>query len=194
MSQLPEIDPGIGVFVRIMSLAKSTMRYCFGGAMSILEKWQGNRIKSLVKRPFTYRQVIVGLSHLTEVSRSFNPDILVGINRGGAIIGGMVGKRLKKWVFIIEIKHDFDGPIGLSIDKKKLEGKRVILIDDRIHTGLNLRRARSFIIDQGAEVQVLVFARPENWHEQLYPNDYAFEVSSPSLPFPWEPGTSSEWK
>lgn len=155
---------------------------------------QGPDVKSVINRPFKYREVHRGLVHLSRQARDFGPDLLVGINRGGAILGGMIGKRLGMIVRILEVTHRPEDPVWLAVNDKLLVGKRVLLVDDRLRTGTNMARARDYLQQRGANVYCMVFARPEGWTELSLPQEFAYHVSAPDLPFPWEPGSSKEWK
>lgn len=191
-SYLWEIAAGIAAGITILTALLATSRRI----RTVVKRFlRGPDIKSVVRRPFKYREVHRGLGYLSERSRIFNPDLLVGINRGGAILGGMIGKRLGMMARSLEVTHRPEDPVSLPVDDSFLAGKKVLLLDDRIRTGTNVTRARDYLLERrAADVYILVFALPHGWSEQSFPHDFAYEVSSPDLPFPWEPGSSREWK
>src|SRR5438309_1628288 len=51
-----------------------------------------------VTAPFSYSDVQLGMSELVDNVSRFRPDIIIGVNRGGAIVGGILGKHLNKYV------------------------------------------------------------------------------------------------
>ena len=180
----------------------------FGGSLTIIgtafgvSRWLKNKrpfyylAKSrdkVVKSPFSYHDVHGGISFLVERARAYDPDTIVGINRGGAIVGGILGKHLIEFVRIIEVKRDSEEPIFCGFDED-LANKKVLLIDDRVTQGKNLSKAYDYIAKRAADVRCMVFAFVETETPKRSPNDYAYKVISREIPLPWEPGAVREWK
>lgn len=80
-------------------------------------------------------------------------NIIIGIDRGGAIVGGLLGKMLKLPVTTIGMRYAKNSPLDdrayitavdaeknfKNLDFSKVE--RIILIDDAVRTGTNLTEA-----------------------------------------------------
>jgi adenine/guanine phosphoribosyltransferase-like PRPP-binding protein len=152
------------------------------------------KIKSLLNKPIGYLEVHNGLIFLAKKALLYAPDYLIGINRGGAILGGMIGKRLGMMVRCIELTHRPEDSPSLPIDDSLLPGKRVLLVDDRLHTGINMAKAIDFLLERKAVLFSMVFAIPQGWKRNGFPCEYAYKVTGSDLPFPWEPGASKEWR
>ena len=84
--------------------------------------------------------------------RGFYPDVIVGIDRGGAIVGGMLAKRLNRplttisssprWTISSPILSLDDGLLDQEKrDEKYKNIKKILLVDDMVRTGETMERA-----------------------------------------------------
>jgi adenine/guanine phosphoribosyltransferase-like PRPP-binding protein len=93
-------------------------------------------------------------------------DVVVGIHYGGTAIAMLIGKHLYKPVRIIEthLRHVDGHPVCDSVtplfNPEEVKGKRVLLVDNRIHKGKTLALSRKLLEDMGAHVTTLVAFRP----------------------------------
>jgi hypothetical protein len=154
-----------------------------------LAKPRGNT----VNRSFTYYDVQAGIGYLVDYARGFNPDIIVGINRGGAIVGGILGKHIGKMVHIVEIKRDGDN-IDFEKSQEYLSNKKVLVVDDRLSTGHNMSKAYSFVQQYAKDTRCVVFTWVDSPTVQHAPDAFGYKVKSREIPLPWEPGAVKEWK
>jgi len=101
---------------------------------------------------YTWEEVDAGLQRLYEYAKSFAPDHIIGINRGGAIVGGCIGKQLGKWVKLLTVDDDLEDPKVLEhFDGSgwaKGEGLRLLLVDDSKRRGRHSQRALKLLEDK----------------------------------------------
>jgi hypoxanthine phosphoribosyltransferase len=127
-----------------------------------------------------------------EVKRSkFNPDIIVGISRGGWVPARIISDLLEKAVLAnvsVEFyeqlgetkgKPTITQPISISVKEKKL-----LLVDDVADTGQSLALVKKYLKDVGAlEIKIAsVYYKP--WSTVI--PDYYRKETSLWIIFPWE--------
>jgi hypoxanthine phosphoribosyltransferase/class 3 adenylate cyclase len=103
--------------------------------------------KPVTKKILTYEDVSQGIDILTYAAARFRPDHIYGINRGGAIVGGMIAKRLGiPIVFILQV---FPGKtkevVNCGLSLRQLTGKKVLLVDDALRRGKHMRPATNYL-------------------------------------------------
>jgi xanthine phosphoribosyltransferase len=107
----------------------------------------------LVTRDLTYIDVEEAVAKLAEQIRHYEPDVLAAVDRGGAIVAGLIAKKLKKVREIVAIvsiqRRETPTPVayGLAGD---VAGKRVALIDDAFRTGEAMTLAKKCVEEKGA--------------------------------------------
>lgn len=88
------------------------------------------------------------LDRIVRQAKDFHPEVIVGINRGGAIVGGMIAKKLR-----------LEPPILLNVDQKRDEvvieqrneakwkkiSGRILLCDDACRTRDTLTSAVAYL-------------------------------------------------
>lgn len=98
-------------------------------------------------------EVFEELEKLVKKIKGFKPDYIVGINRGGAILGGMLAKRLNiDYVYLVDVncKKDKDAE-SCSIDKNldipefKNKKCKVLLVDDAIRMGQHMNTVEEYL-------------------------------------------------
>lgn len=135
---------------------------------------------------FTYRDVKAGVIKLVEYARNINPDEIVGINRGGAIVGGLIGKHLGIVPRIIEVDPENER-LWFS-DIEELHGKTVLLVDDRLSDGDHMIAAYCYLKANVGDIRRVVFA----WIKKRQrvgqgPDEQAYIADSEHRLLPWEP-------
>jgi len=107
------------------------------------------------------------------ISERFQPDIVLGVAKGGVFVGGALAGALRSDFHAIRIEKRSRDPKGPSRPEAKerlpsLRGKRVLVVDDVAATGRTIEKARRLARRAGAkEVQAAVLvvrpggARPE---------------------------------
>jgi hypoxanthine phosphoribosyltransferase len=126
------------------------------------------------------------------VSKKFEPDLVVGIAKGGVFVGGAVAAALKVEFLPVRLEKRSRDRAGTTrpraLDKlPNLTGKRVLIVDDVAASGTTLAHARSLAKKAGArEIQAAVLtvrsdgAKPE-WYALetdelvVYPWDYELD-------------------
>jgi hypoxanthine phosphoribosyltransferase len=123
------------------------------------------------------------------VAREYEPDIVVGIARAGVVPAGVVSSILRTDLYAMTISRKEGGenvrerPEVLSAAPRKLQGRRVLLVDEITTSGDTLRLALAAVRDVGpAEVRTATcFARPDGYQ----PDFVALETDQPLI-FPWD--------
>jgi len=110
-----------------------------------------NPKQDVTKERLSFEDVRLGIEILVEDALRFNPDYIFGINRGGAIIGGMVAKKLKKpLVYLLEVNFDKDQ------EKRVIEHRvgediptqnriKILLTDDTFRAGDHMSMASDYL-------------------------------------------------
>lgn len=119
----------------------------------------------------------------------YAPDIVVGIERGGLVLAGLVAFRLGVGVLSVRASlYDDSKPAKSRYDEPKvnaaslagLRGKRVLVVDDVSRTGKTLKAVEAAVLSKGAkEVKSFVYAGGA---------DFSCRPFDGCLVFPWEEG------
>lgn len=123
------------------------------------------------------------------VKRDFDPDVIVGIARGGLIpavrLSHLLGDRLLR---VIHLRYYKGANLRtekpeLLADVDRLSGK-VLLVDDVADTGVSLEFALDHLKGKGAEeIRVATIACKSK--SRFRPDYYVFETDK-WIVFPWE--------
>jgi hypoxanthine phosphoribosyltransferase len=135
--------------------------------------------------------VIKYCEELAEKTRGYEPDIIIGISRGGLVPARVLSDILDiKRVGIIGIV--FYKKAGETIDKPEMtqelsmdiKGKKVLLVDDVSDTGKSLRFAKECLENMGPS-QVKVAALHYKPGSLIEP-DYYIGTTTAWIVYPWE--------
>jgi ethanolamine utilization protein EutA (predicted chaperonin) len=91
------------------------------------------------KNALCYKDVPNAIALVDEKIRVKHPDVILGIDRGGAIVGGLLAKRLRipiRLLYRIKSDEGFYSDFGTS----ELDGKIVVLVDDASRRGALLKK------------------------------------------------------
>lgn len=123
--------------------------------------------KPLTRTP-TYAEVGKAVDRLLQKMNQFGPDCIFGIDRGGAIVGGILAKHRGSdtLVNILAVRSKLNPPddvIPHLIDCPP-SPKRILIVDDRYYTGDNMKAAINYLEKTypGAAVQAIVLVGPEH--------------------------------
>lgn len=139
----------------------------------------------------SWEQVSTMLKELANKVESYQPDILVGISRGGLIPVRLLSDFLDNHN-IATIKIEFYKTIGKTKKFPKLTqplqvditGKKVLLVDDVADTGRSLAVAKEHIKKAGAaEIRVATLHYKS---KSIVKPDYFIESTEKWLVYPWE--------
>lgn len=121
----------------------------------------------------------------------FQPDLIVGVSRGGWIPGRILSDLLRnahtanvKIEFYVGIGQTSRKPVVTQPISEDISGKRILVVDDVADTGESLLVALEHVKDRHAgEIRtVTVYHKP---HSKFKPDFFA--VSTPNwIIFPWE--------
>ena len=121
----------------------------------------------------------------------FQPDIIVGISRGGwppaRVMSDLLGNTKLANVtveFYVGIAETTDEPVITQPVSMSIEGKNVLLFDDVADTGKSLRLVKDHLIINGAKSvkTAVIFYKP--W-SVIVPDYYETKTGS-WVVFPWE--------
>lgn len=140
-----------------------------------------------------WNQIYKMLLNLTEKIRknNFNPDIIVGVSRGGwppaRVLSDLLGNpnlANVKAEFYLGVAETKEEPVLTQPVSMKVVGKKVLVVDEVADTGKSLKLVKEHIIEKGAtEVKIAtVYYKP--W--SIVKPDYYEKESSKWIVFPWE--------
>lgn len=124
-----------------------------------------------------------------EADRSFGPEVVVGIAKGGLIPAAIIASLLRIEVLscVVSRRHRgeivSDRPRVLATVSDKVAGHRVLLVDEMVLTGETMRIASIECSSKKARTvkTASLWARDDSWK----PNWYGFETSG-HIMFPWD--------
>ena len=127
-----------------------------------------------------------------KVSADYEPDIIVGISRGGLVPARILSDELHlrdlyiiKIEFYKDIAKTADFPeVKQSLPEGVLEGKKVLLVDDVSDTGRSLAVAKDHVKRLGAaDVRIAVLhEKPQT----ITKPDYVIGSTKAWVVYPWE--------
>lgn len=142
--------------------------------------------KTLADNP-SWEKIWEYTDSLTEMIREFDPDIIVGIQRGGIIPAAMLAYKLGKPIASIEVVKDGKSrKVGESvgIDWHNINGLKTVIVEDRFETGRSAKAGMDKLTQHGAEVRLACYATSDI--SEIEPH-YVLQrnVEKPSS-YPWE--------
>lgn len=148
----------------------------------------------------TILDVSRAMERLAEDARAFGPDHIVGINRGGTIVGGWLAKKIDLEIPTIYVVNS-DEPPGkrvipqVSRTAADLSGK-IYLVDDAQRKGEHMREARNYLMARYPNAQVrravllqmsVPHAGPEAVAFRSTPCEFTgFFTSDAAVVLPWD--------
>ncbi|NHJ83917.1 MAG: phosphoribosyltransferase [Asgard group archaeon] len=126
-----------------------------------------------------------------KISDSYEPEILIGISRGGLVITRLFSDILGiKDIGVIgigfytNIGETAKQPILLQELTMTIEGKKVLLIDDVSDSGKSLAFAVEYLKKKGlAQLKIVTLHyKPKS----IFKPDYYFAVTTKWIVYPWE--------
>jgi uncharacterized protein len=129
------------------------------------------------------------------VSRSYRPDVIIGIARAGVIPGAVISSILRKDFFSMKItrrsgmERVYDRPQLLTAAPTQARAKRVLIVDEICTTGETLRMALAAVrAVRPAEVRTATsFVKAGGYK----PDFFAVETDAAVI-FPWDRQVISE--
>jgi len=154
--------------------------------------------KPVTKERLSWQDVFEGIiKALLPDAQNFKPDAIFGINRGGAIVGGLIAKKLNiPQVFILDINFDRPTIVIEHRQNQVLPGSRVLLVDDALRTGDHMRAATKYLRDRYRNIElrrmVILHIMREDVGPEIRPRipsveRYAFFTFDGRVKLPWDP-------
>jgi hypoxanthine phosphoribosyltransferase len=116
-----------------------------------------NPLKPIKTNDLSMVDVYKAMQRLVEDARTYNPNHIIAINRGGAIVGGWLAKRIGLEAPIIYVVNSDEPPgkrvmpqLGRTIG---LSG-RIYLVDDAQRKGEHMREAVKYLQLRYPEIQI----------------------------------------
>ena len=138
-----------------------------------------------------YKDVQLAITRLVDLLRPRRPDIVLGVDRGGAITGGILAKQLG-----IPIRHLYrlaDGEgFSSGYDVSELKNKVVVLVDDCSRTGRTLSQAVTYVRSHPGLKEfitvVALFTPParRGRESRTIPDYYAYHTNRVDIKMPWD--------
>ena len=149
--------------------------------------------EAVEKKYISWNSAIELCSQLGEqiTCSTFKPDVLVGISRGGLIPVRLLSDILENnYVYVIRISFyakagtTFKEPYLVQELPCRLDGKRVLLVDDVADSGRSLVEAISHLRSKGAvEIRTAVLHYKA---KSIYKPDFFVKEEISWLVYPWE--------
>jgi hypothetical protein len=120
----------------------------------------------------------------TRVAERFKPELVLGVARGGIVVGGALAGPLHAEFLPIRVeKRGRDRKARVTWRVPEARGRRVLVVDDVTNSGSTLDKARKLALRSGArEVQAAALvARPTGFK----PDWFALETAQ-LVVFPWD--------
>lgn len=151
------------------------------------------------KNALEYKDIPRAIELLAEKIRLKHPDIILGVDMGGAIVGGALAKYLRIPIRLLhrtkskEICSDFDA--------SEVNGKIVVLVDDASRTGRTIEKAKRYVnkhfSPQDLIVAVVLVTKTKyRIHKETTPlelvNCYVYLTSRTDVKMPWDMGNGVE--
>lgn len=156
--------------------------------------------KPVSDRTLSYADVEKGLEILVKAARTFKPDVILGINRGGAIVGGCIAKKLGiPAVHVININCDAedDARVNDSHVPPLDDVTNVLLVDDAMRKGEHMREAKRYLEKKPLDLNIhravlLKMTVPHHGPEResfsnVSVETEAFVTEDAKVLLPWDP-------
>jgi hypoxanthine phosphoribosyltransferase len=146
------------------------------------------------KDALEYKDIRNAITLLVDKLRPKNPDVILGIDRGGAIVGGILAKHFGVPIHLL---HRSDSKEGFCsyFDSSEVDGKVVALVDDASRTGRSIEKAKNYVKNQFSPQNLMVAVVLLTKTEYLRHKDitaaklvdcYAYFTSRSDIKLPWD--------
>jgi hypothetical protein len=141
----------------------------------------------------TWEQIYAMLLDLARKIRNdkFNPDIIVGVSRGGWTPARVLSDLLEnpeianvKAEFYLGVAETKKEPIITQSVSVNVKGKKVLVVDDVSDTGKSLQLVKTHLLEQGAKALKIATLYYKPWSITI--PDYYEKITSDWIIFPWE--------
>jgi hypoxanthine phosphoribosyltransferase len=126
---------------------------------------------------------------LAEMVRGYDPQVIVGIAKGGVLPATVIASLLRREFYPIRVsrRHDDrivrEAPELLLGPPPAIADQRVLLVDDVVTTGDTMDLARQACLEQSAAEIRTASLCARGWDHRI---DYVAFTSGAQIIFPWE--------
>jgi hypoxanthine phosphoribosyltransferase len=155
--------------------------------------------KNIERDNLSVIDVARAMKRMAEDANRYKPDHIVGINRGGAIVGGWLAKQLQMEVPILLVVNS-DEPQGRRVAPRlgrngQLAG-RIYLVDDAQRKGEHMREAFAYLSSKhpGVEIRRAILLQMDVPHQgpeavafRATPSEFVgYSTTNGSVVLPWD--------
>lgn len=152
-------------------------------------------IKVRFSTRISWKRLISAVKKIDPDIKKYNPDVIIGLS-DGMVVAGIIATNISFSHFLsyytlgVEVQHDHDGERIIQLLGKevipKLTGKKVLIVDNHIYTGVTLKKALDFLETRDArEVKSLVLFDHEIEEKVCNPNFKAYTIRGKRSRVPW---------
>lgn len=125
------------------------------------------------------------------LTNGFQPDIIIGIARGGWIPARLLSDLLGvnnissiKVEFYLDVEKTRKKPVLIQKLPIRISNKKVLLVDDVADTGMSLQLAKTYLLSyKNIELRIAtIYKKPKSGIEP----DYYEKITKNWIVFPWE--------
>lgn len=115
---------------------------------------------------------------------NINPDIIIGVVRGGAILARLLSSKLNiKEMYCLTVKKVGNERRVVTEINGDIKGKQALLVEDMLETGRSIISAKQYLGDKGAIVKTAcLYTMPISEIKV----DYSLKEINETVRFPWE--------
>lgn len=123
------------------------------------KNWIGFK-KDKVVLNVSYDKIASILVSQQNLQRAYNPELVIGISRGGIVPASMIASNLSLPLLLISVTRGVEEITWLSppndaiLNTLKTRQVRVLLVDDIISSGETIRKSRTFLENLGFKVVI----------------------------------------
>ncbi|MBI4454300.1 MAG: phosphoribosyltransferase [Acidobacteria bacterium] len=153
-------------------------------------------LRPVTRNTLDYKDIPSAVALLAEKISSKRPDIVLGIDRGGAVVGGILAKYFRipiRLLYRIESEEGFYS----DLDASDVNGKVVVLVDDASRTGRSIEKAAKYVKSrlspQSLVVAVLLLTKIDyRGHKEITPSElvdqFSYFTTRTDIKLPWDRG------
>lgn len=151
-------------------------------------------LKPVKKDALDYKDIPGAIALLTQKICSKHPDIMLGVERGGAIVGGILAKQFHVPIRLL-YRNDSEEWFCSDFDHSDVDGKIVILVDDVSRTGRSLEKAINYVKNHFNPkclivVALLITKTEHHIHKEIDSSSltdyFAYFTTRADIKLPWE--------
>lgn len=139
-------------------------------------------VRITFRKKISWKEIEKAFKIVEPEIRRMAPDVIVGLS-DGVVIGAIIATNLRIPLFYtidISLTYDKNGVriVNLQENIGDLTGKKVLVVDNHLYTGTNMKAAVEFLKrKKPKEIKTLVFFKHEVEGAAYKPDIYAYSIS-----------------